>query len=83
MNSKQIVYATFANHAKKADSTPSLVYKQLEICRVVIFFGNLWQWALKSWHWASVVFNSLQKRFPIVLGHYRDAPIIFRFQIFI
>ena len=32
MNSNQIVYATFAHHARKADSTNTLIYGDLEIC---------------------------------------------------
>ena len=40
MNSNQIVYATFAHHAKKADSTHSLTYGYLEIClRVGAFYS--------------------------------------------
>ena len=31
MNSNQIVFATFAHHARKADSTNSLIYGDLEI----------------------------------------------------
>ena len=32
MNSKHIVFATFAYHAHKADSSNSLIYGNLEIC---------------------------------------------------
>ena len=32
MNSNQIVYATYAHHAKKSDSTHSITYGDLEIC---------------------------------------------------